>query len=97
MGRVEPRAWMTRDGRRVLIRPMEEADAAAVLDCLASEAGSSPHTVTQPDEVESDEAKQAEWIRSKAAAAHDLALGAFADDGSCVGTLSFHGHRQRRL
>ncbi|MEM1330456.1 MAG: GNAT family protein [Planctomycetota bacterium] len=88
---------MTEDGRVVTLRTLEQSDAETVLEYLAEEAVSSPHAVTQPDEVETDPEKEREWIRSRAEAAGELALGAFDEHGTCIGTLTFTTYRQRRV
>lgn len=97
MGSVEPFEFALQDGSTLTVRPMAERDAEAVLACLKAEAGSSPHIVTQPDEVETDAEKEREQISGWAEAEGELALGAFLPDGRCVATLVFKAMNRRRV
>lgn len=98
MGTVSPRTVALKGGRSVLIRPAREEDAAALLEHGRRIVGTSPHAVTQVDELPEGEQKEREVIKEHLESPVKLMIVAEIDAmPPLVGMLTFHGHSKRRM
>lgn len=96
MARIEPRTVRTKDGAMVLLRSGEPGDAAGLIAYHREMALTSRFTVTGPDEVTVDEAKEAEDIRALADGANSIIVAA-VHEGRIVGDLTFKTRPRKRM
>lgn len=96
MSRAPDRTFPLRGGGTVLIRTAREDDAGALLAHGRALVATSPHTVTMPDELPPNEAREREWVREHLADPGKLVLVAEVE-GRLVGALSFRSGSRRRL
>jgi RimJ/RimL family protein N-acetyltransferase len=98
MGRIEPKAFVLRDGRSGIIRTAQECDGSQVLSHIDSVLAEAEYTVTTLDDDSEDYTieKITEWIKKHAEnEGHLIAVAEIG--GRIVGSVDFHNGQRKRI
>jgi RimJ/RimL family protein N-acetyltransferase len=97
MGRIEPTTVKLRDGATVVLRTVEMGDCTALIEHRKQIALTTEHNVTQPDELDTGEGRQREWIANHLERDGWLAIVAIGPTGELAGVLAFENKHDRRV
>ncbi|MBC8481811.1 MAG: GNAT family N-acetyltransferase [Planctomycetes bacterium] len=98
MGKIEPRQFVLKDGRKGIIRTAEEADAEKVLRQIISVLEEAEYTITTYPEDGADftVAKEREWVKNHMEGDGKLLVVAEIN-GEIVGSADLHNGERRRI
>lgn len=91
-----PRSYPLKDGRTVIIRPAQQADAPAMLEYLEAIAGETDCITFGPGEFGGTLAQEEAYIEAMAQSDNSLMLAALVE-GCIVGALTFGGGKRPRI
>ncbi|MBL7107204.1 MAG: hypothetical protein ISS77_06325 [Phycisphaerae bacterium] len=96
MGKIEPRQFVLKDGRKGIIRTAEEADAEKVLRQIISVLEEAEYTITTYPEDGADftVAKEREWVKNHMEGDGKLLVVAEIN-GEIVGSADLHNRDNR--
>jgi len=98
MGRIEPREFVLKDGRKGIIRNAEEADTESVLKQIVSVLEEAEYTVTTYPEDGADFTveKEREWVKNHMEGDGKLLVVAEID-GEIAGSADLHNGERKRI
>ena len=98
MGRIEPKEFALKDGRKGIIRTAEETDTEKVLKQIVSVLEEAEYTITTCSEDEADFTveKEKEWVKKQIEGYGKLLVVAEVD-GEIVGSSDLQNGQRRRI
>lgn len=85
-----PEILTLRDGRSLTLRGPSDSDAKAAVDYLRAIMSETPFLSAYPDEIDTDEAKEAAFLREMAGDPRTLWLSAYDKNGVVAGNFDIH-------